>query len=189
MPHGLRPWFYPLAGVPYTPHVLSIGLWPLPSLSTVQCGPGGVEAGGRRDLAQFGAHGVLRQHRLTLGSSPFHSLPLLLCFQGFFPCLLVVNFTLLIFRRGLPANTGQEQEKHAACSLISKHKLVWRSGELWRGRGTCPPQLPRGEISYNCQTCNRTVRSTGNQLHRLQKHMSGTYWFRDSVKITIFPSR
>lgn len=50
------------------------------------------------------------------------------------------------------------------------------------GGGTCPPQLPRGKISYNCQTCNRTVRSTGNQLHRLQKHMSGTYWFRDSVK-------
>lgn len=50
------------------------------------------------------------------------------------------------------------------------------------GGGTCPPQLPRGKNSYNCQTCNRTVRSTGNQLHRLQKHMSGTYWFRDSVK-------
>lgn len=29
----------------------------------------------------------------------------------------------------------------------------------------------------------------GNQLHRLQKHMSGTYWFHDSVKITIFLSR
>lgn len=45
-------------------------------------------------------------------------------------------------RRGLPANTGQEEEKHPFCSSISKHKLAWGRGVTGAGRGTCPLHFP-----------------------------------------------
>lgn len=81
---------------------------------------------------------------------------------------------------------GAGQEKQPYCSFLSKYKLAWETGEFWGGR---QGEDTRPLLNFPEEKFYKTVRDAielsevqGNQQHRLQKHMSGTYWFHDSVK-------